>query len=98
MHYIEQSDIIRSAASAHAAYAALNNAGEGYDPTGDDLVTVSEADTTDGVSIYRWTDDDGDQWLVLVGTDGRGSEDSRWAVRVPECGVRVDADGAYCPQ
>ena len=68
--------------NANATFAALNNAGEGFDPA-DEIAAwtlVEAADTTDAVSVYR--DESGA--TVLVGTDGSGDDDSRWAVRVPE--------------
>jgi len=55
------------------------DAGDGFDPTSRigfwELVYASSS--TDQVSIYR----DGDD-AILIGTDGMGDDDSRWAVRV----------------
>jgi len=66
-------------AEASATFTRLNSEGEGFDPTeeigGWKLVWLP--DSTDGVTVYR----DGDD-AVLVGTDGSGDDDSRWAVRV----------------
>ena len=78
----------RSAAAL--AFSELNDAGKGYDPTGDDLgELVRDAETTSDVAVWRWTDESGDEWLILVGTDGSGSDDSRWAVRVGDTGVTL---------
>ena len=93
--YIEQEDILRNAGMAQMAYSALNNAGQGFAPMTGQMTLVRPASTTDGLAIYRLTDEDGDQWLVLVGTDASGSEDSEWAVRVPELGVHVTDEGEY---
>ena len=68
---ISDADDLRAA--ANLAWHAANNAGEGYDPEGEDLgdvVLVGQSD--DQVSIYR----DGED-VVLVG-DANGW----WAVRV----------------
>ena len=63
---------------ASATFIRLNNAGEGFDPTEiSEWKLVWLADSTDGVAVYR----DGDD-AILVGTDGSGDDDSRWAVRV----------------
>jgi hypothetical protein len=59
--------------AANLAWHAANNAGEGYDPEGEDLGDLVLAATSDDqVSIYR----DGDD-VILVG-DASGA----WAVRV----------------
>jgi len=88
---IDQDDCIRSPLRAAAAHSLLNNRGEGFDPTGDidGWELVYEARTTDEVSVYRHTDDEGDFWVYLVGTDGSGSDDSRWATRVGDVGVEA---------
>jgi hypothetical protein len=94
MTNIDQGDIIRdfSGHKARRAFATLNNAGEGFDPSHDidGWEVEREAATTDDVAVYSYTDDEGDRWLVLVGTDGTGSDDSRWAVRVGDAGVDVE--------
>lgn len=93
---IETHEIRRDRNARLLAYNALNNAGQGFDPS-DDLGgwrLLHEARTTDDVSVYEEIDTDGDVWLVLVGTDGTGSDDSRWAVRVGETGVEIDNDGS----
>ena len=68
-----------SSRALSAEFSARNNAGEGFDPSGeiDGWALVFGAATTDDVAVYR----DGDD-AVLVGTDGSGDEDSRWAVRI----------------
>jgi len=66
-------------AEASATFSRLNNEGEGFDPA-DEIAgwkVVWLADDTNGVAVYR----DGDD-AILVGTDGSGDEESRWAVRV----------------
>jgi hypothetical protein len=62
-----------------ATFTRLNSEGEGFDPTEEigEWKLVWLAGTTDDVAVYR----DGDD-VVLVGTDGSGDDDSRWAVRV----------------
>ena len=68
---IRDADDLRTA--ANLAWHAANNAGEGYDPEGEDLgdvVLVGQSD--DQVSIYRDSDD-----VILVGDAG-----GAWAVRV----------------
>jgi hypothetical protein len=68
---IANADDLRSA--ANCAWHAANNAGEGYDPEGDDLgELVLAAVADDQVAIYR----DGDD-VVIVG-DSNGP----WGVRV----------------
>lgn len=66
-------------------YDELNNAGQGFDPSAEigGWTLLRAAETTDDVSEY--VDEDGQ--LVLVGTDGSGDEDSRWAVRVEHEGL-----------
>lgn len=74
------------------AFRTLNDRGQGFDPTGiDSLWDLREhAATTDDVAVYRAQDAEGDEWVILVGTDGTGSEDSRWAVRVSAAGLDLD--------
>jgi len=62
-----------------ALFTSGNNDGDGYDPEADiqGLLPVHTAETTDDVSVYLL----GDR-AVLVGTDGSGSDDSRWGVTV----------------
>jgi hypothetical protein len=86
---ISQDDILRSRSDARYAFSVLNDQGEGFDPTGEDSAWTlrRDAETTDDVSVYTHTDDDGDLWVILVGTDQSGSDDSRWAVRVGAVGV-----------
>ena len=62
-----------------ATFSRLNDEGEGFDPAEEisEWKLVWLAGSTDGVAVYR----DGDD-AVLVGTDGSGDDDSRWAVRV----------------
>ena len=68
---IRDADDLRTA--ANLAWHASNNAGEGYDPEGEDLGDLVLAATSDDhVSIYR----DGED-VVLVGDAG-----GAWAVRV----------------
>jgi len=68
---IADADDLRS--SANCAWHLGNNAGDGYDPEGDDLgELVLAAVADDQVAIYR----DGDD-VILVG-DSNGP----WAVRV----------------
>jgi len=64
---------------ADETYQRINDAGDGFDPTReiDAWTLVYRAQNTDEVSIYA----DGDD-AILVGTDGMGDDDSRWAVRV----------------
>ena len=64
---------------ANDTYRQINDAGDGFDPTSriDSWELVYASSSTDHVSIYR----DGDD-AILVGTNGMGDEDSRWAVRV----------------
>lgn len=92
MTRITTAEILRNDRDASAAYTILNNQGEGFDPSDDiaDWTLVSEADTTDGVSVY--TDTDGLGNVYLVSTDGSGSDDSRWAVRVGDVGVEYGDD------
>jgi hypothetical protein len=86
---ITQTSILRSRRAAGHAYSILNNRGEGFDPTGEDSAWTlcRTAESTDDVSVYFHTDDDGDQWVILVGTDRSGSDESCWAVRVGDVGV-----------
>lgn len=67
--------------TAANVFSARNNAGAGFDPSAaiDTWTLVLVASSTSDVSIY--TDESGA--TVLVGTDGIGSDDSRWAVRIP---------------
>ena len=62
-----------------ALFTAGNNAGDGFDPAA--MLTggrpTHRADTTDDVSVYVIGDE-----AILVGTDGTGDDDSRWAVVV----------------
>lgn len=92
MAVILPSQIVRNARLAQQAFTVLNNAAEGFDPTFeiDAWALVRRAETTDDVSVYTTTDDQGDEWVILVGTDGMGSDDSRWAVRVGDTGVEVE--------
>lgn len=72
-------DLNTSDADLSAAFSALNDAGEGFDPT-DEIKSwrrVRRAETTDDVAVYR----DGKD-AILVGTDASGDDDSRWAVRI----------------
>lgn len=63
-------------------YNEKNNAGEGFDPSDDissgRLELVIEAGSTSEVSVYKNVFGD----VILVGTDGSGSEGSRWAVEL----------------
>lgn len=63
-----------------STFTILNNQGLGFDPSDeiDGWILRRAAETTDDVSVYE--DEEGA--TVLVGTDGSGSDDSRWAVRV----------------
>ncbi len=62
-------------------YNEKNNVGEGFDPSDDissgRLELVIEAGNTSEVSVYKNVFD-----VILVGTDGSGSEGSRWAVEL----------------
>lgn len=89
MDYIEQDEILRDPRAASLAYVTLNNAGKGFDPEPDleGWTLLRSAESTDDVSVYEVTDDEGDRWIVLVGTDGSGREP--WAVRVGDTGVAV---------
>ena len=92
MDTIEISDLTRlDSLARRTAFTVLNNAGKGFDPEPeiDAWTLVRLTDNTDDVSVYRYTDEDGDTWHVLVGTDGTGSDDSRWAVRIGEAGLDV---------
>lgn len=62
-----------------ATFSRLNDQGEGFDPAEEigGWKVVWLADGTDGVAVYQ----DGYD-AILVGTDGSGDDDSRWAVRV----------------
>jgi hypothetical protein len=85
---ISQDDILRSRTLAVRAFDIENNAGRGFDPASeiDDWTLVRSASSTDDVSVYsdRFG---GDVWVFCVGTDGTGSDDSRWAVQVGAVGV-----------
>ena len=66
-------------ADRNALFTAGNNAGDGFDPGS--MLTggrpTHRADTTDDVSVYVVGGK-----AILVGTDGTGDDDSRWAVEV----------------
>ena len=65
-------------ADRHALYTAGNNAGDGFAPNITERWTLHHtARATDDVAVYT---DDHDR-PVLVGTDGMGTDESRWAVR-----------------
>jgi len=76
---ISISSIRASRAAASRAYSALNNRGEGYDPsdTLEGLELIRSAENTSDVTVYAAA-----CGLVLVGTDGSGSTRSEWAVDV----------------
>lgn len=74
----------------HLAYGTENNQGHGFDPAELDeyeLTPIREPHSTSDVAAYTYTDELGDLWLVLVGTDASGSDESRWAVKIGDVGV-----------
>lgn len=72
-------ELIDNNGGARAIFSTLNNSGEGFDPTAEigGWTLHSAARNTSDIAVYV----DGAD-VVLVGTDGTGSDDSRWAVRV----------------
>lgn len=68
-----------TATEIRGEYARCNNEGGGFDPSPDidGWALIRAAATTDDPAIYE----DAEGLYVLVGTDGMGSDESRWAVR-----------------
>ena len=68
-----------TAADIRAEYARCNNEGGGFDPSSEitGWALIRATTTTDDPTIYE----DADGLYVLVGTDGMGTDESRWAVR-----------------
>jgi hypothetical protein len=62
-------------------FRAGNDAGDGFAPpedmVGEGWELFASRDSTDDVEVWL----DNKRRIVLVGTDGTGSDDSRWAVR-----------------
>jgi|GEM_PF-6731463 len=90
---ISISSIRASRAAASRAYSALNDRGEGYDPSDmlDGLELIRGAENTSDVTVYAA----GCGGLVLVGTDGSGGQWSEWAVDVDVDGVHVHVPPLY---
>lgn len=68
-----------TAAEIRSEYNRCNNEGCGFDPSSEiaGWTLIRAAATTDDPAIYE----DADGLYVLVGTDGMGTDESRWAVR-----------------